>query len=142
MAFKIYTIGFDRNYRSTLDTIDVPMNKISDTESVSPRVTTSTFCYITEPRMNNDPRVRTHPDYPEPFEMHSRDLAHMVVTMHGHGESLLQDGATARWGPGDMHFTRTGAIHHSSNNSSVISMNIFVLFWGGTEIDLWNLEFK
>ena len=139
---KIWTIGLDANWRSVQGLIDIPLTKLSETEAVSPKVTSSTFVYVTEPRMNNRPLPRTHQDYAEPFEMHSRDLAHMVITLTGFGESTLQDGTTVRWSPGDMHFTRTMALHHSNNNNANISMSIMVIFWGGTEIDLMDLEFK
>jgi hypothetical protein len=133
---KIFTTGLDANGRSTHGEIEFPMQKLSETEAISPKQP-GTIWYIT---MNTNPShlPQTSKDYNPPggaMEAHPGGLPHMPVVMTGSWDTVLQDGSTCRFAPGDIHLTRAGAMHQT-NTYSTVPMTMIVIYVPGTSTDI------
>ncbi len=133
---KIYSIELDANGRSTHDYVGVPMTKVSETEAISAKQPGSYWYYMDRFITRNLPRTDTNYDAPGgPFEQHLGGEPHFVLTQVGYMETTLQDGSTVRYAPGDLHFTRAMAPHHSHFFSSVPpQMVVIYVPMGATDI--------
>jgi hypothetical protein len=134
----IYTTGLDANGRSTHGEIDLPLKKVSETESISDKQP-GVIWYIS---MNTHTLSlpQTDKDYDVPggaFELHTGGLPHMPVVMTGSWDTILQDGTAMRFAPGDMHLTRAGAMHQTSLHS-IVPMTMIVLYLPGSASDIHN----
>jgi hypothetical protein len=129
---KILSIELDANWRSTVGVIDVPLHKISETESISQKQPAVNW-YVLE--INSDATMqRTAPNYSHPggaFEAHNGDVPHFNMQLTGYLDSVLQDGSTTRYAPGDLHYTRAMALHHSHLRSPVPNQHLLVTTPGG-----------
>ena len=138
---KILETGIDANGRSTHGLIDVPLKKISETEAVSAKQP-GTIWRIGMRNMSNLPRTDKSYESPgSPFEQHVGGAPHIIAWMSGYIESTLQDGTVCRLAPGDLHFTRPGALHHS-NLFSNVPPTLFNLYLPGTALDTGTLDVK
>src|SRR5262252_3790024 len=112
---KIQAMGIDQNGRSHTSALEVPLNKVSDTESLSakqpgqnwrlgPRGITSDGFKRTDPRYTSAGGIN---------EMHLGGEPHFVGLMAGHAEITMQDGVPFRLVAGEFLYVRPGALHHS-----------------------------
>ena len=127
----IYSTGLDANDRSTHGEIDIPLRKISETEAVSAKQP-GTYWYYTM-RSNVSKLPQTDPGYDPPggpYEQHPGGLPHMPVLLTGMWDTILQDGTTMRFAPGDIHLTRAGAMHQT-NIHSLGPMSMIVIYLPG-----------
>lgn len=124
---KILSIELDANWRSTLGVIEVPLHKVSATESISKKQpAVSWYVLEIDPGM---PQQRTDPSYAHPggtFEAHNGDVPHFNMQLTGYLDSALQDGSTTRYAPGDLHYTRAMALHHSNLRSPVPNKHLLL----------------
>ena len=124
---KILSIELDANWRSTLGVIEVPLHRVSATESISKKQP-AVHWYAME--LNPDTELqRTDPNYPFPggaFEAHNGDVPHFNMQLTGYLDSTLQDGSTTRYAPGDLHYQRAMALHHSHLRSPVQNRHLLV----------------
>jgi hypothetical protein len=123
---KIAAMGIDDNGRSTADVIDIPLNKISETEALSNKQ--MAVEWRIGPREITD-IPRTSYNYVGPLgggpnEMHVGGAPHFVGVMAGHLDCTLQDGIVQRVGPGEFQFVRAGALH----NSTLRTEGTFIMF--------------
>jgi hypothetical protein len=123
---KISAMGIDDNGRSTASFIDIPLNKISETEAISNKQ--QAIEWRIGPREVTD-IPRTDWNYVGPLgggpnEMHVGGAPHFVGVMAGHLNCTLQDGSVQRIGPGELQFVRAGALH----NSTLLSNSSFIMF--------------
>ncbi len=135
---EVFTTGLDANGRSTHGTIDIPLTKISETESVSPKQPGVIWYLTMSTNVNSLPRTDKNFDTPGgSFELHTGGLPHMPVVMTGSWDTTLQDGTVCRFAPGDIHITRAGAMHQTNLNSTV-PMTMIVVYLPGTATDIGN----
>ncbi len=125
---KIFAMGLDANGRSMTTALDVPLHKVSETESLSgknPGVEWRIgFREVTD-------RARTDKAYAKPtgpFEMHLGGPPHFVAVMAGHNEVTMQDGTSLRLCAGEFHYVRPGALHHSNilSKTPVVMFNLLL----------------
>jgi hypothetical protein len=138
---KLLAFGIDENGRSTSDFIDVPLKKISETESITAKQP-GTIWRIGTRGMSQ--HARTDKDYTSaggPFEMHVGGVPHFIGWMTGYNENTLQDGSVIRMTGGDFVFIRPAALHHS-NPLSVAMPVVFNLYLPGTDEDSGPFVFK
>jgi len=124
---KILSIELDANWRSTLGAIEVPLHKVSETESISKKQPAVSW-YVLEIDPGT-PLQRTDPGYSHPgggFEAHNGDVPHFNMQLTGYLDSALQDGSTTRYAPGDLHYTRAMALHHSNLRSPVPNKHLLL----------------
>ena len=124
---KILSIELDANWRSTLGAIEVPLHKVSETESISKKQPAVSW-YVLEIDPGT-PLQRTDPGYSHPgggFEAHNGDVPHFNMQLTGYLDSALQDGNTTRYAPGDLHYTRAMALHHSNLRSPVPNKHLLL----------------
>ena len=138
---KLFEMSIDHNSRSTVGLLDIPMQKISDVESMSAKQAATYFRIGFRPFL---PRARTNADYTSnggPFEMHVGGPPHFVARMVGTTENTLQDGSVFRQSAGDFVYTRPGSLHHSNQVGYVpgVVMNVFM---PGTNVDTQPLVIK
>jgi hypothetical protein len=138
---KIHEIGLDANGRSTPGLIDVPLKKISDTESISAKQPGTVWRIGMR---NTSSMSRTNKDYDAPggaFEQHLGGDPHIIAWQSGHLENTLQDGSVWRFSSGDLIFVRPGALHHS-NIMSTVPATVFNLYLPGKGTDTGPLDIK
>jgi hypothetical protein len=138
---KLLAFGLDANGRSTSDYIEVPLTKISDTESITAKQP-GTIWRIGTRGMTR--LARTDKDYAAaggPFEMHVGGVPHFIGWMTGYNENTLQDGSVMRLAPGDFVYIRPAALHHSNPLSAVMPI-VFNLYLPGTDEDIGPFVFK
>lgn len=140
---KIFAIGIDDNGRSTNTFVDIPLTKVSDTESISAKQDAVEwrigFREITDIR-------RTDKGYLGPFaggptEMHVGGAPHIVGVMSGHIDGHAQDGSIMRMNAGDFEFVRAGSLHNATIVSNV-TLTMFNLLLPGTPADTGEYKFK
>ena len=138
---KMYEIGIDANGRSTPGTIDVPLNKISATESITAKQPGTIWRIGTR---NSTDKVRTQAGY-DPgggaYEMHLGGPPHIIAWQAGYNENTYQDGTTYRFGQGDLLYVRPGALHHA-NLVSLTPSVVYNLYLPGKDTDVGPLEWK
>src|SRR3954463_1709119 len=137
---KILAMGIDENSRSCTDHIDVPLVKVSETESITAKQAGIEW------RLGfrgTSPIARTNRDYAQnggalsggAFEMHLGGAPHFIGWMTGMNENTLQDGSVVRLAAGDFFYVRPGALHHS-NPLSNTTPTVFNLFTPGSDTDI------
>jgi mannose-6-phosphate isomerase-like protein (cupin superfamily) len=134
-------MGIDPNGRSTMSHLDVPLAKVSDTESLSAKQ--PGLLWRLGPRAITGP-VRSTKGYKAAggaYEMHLGGEPHFIGVMYGHGEVTMQDGMAFRVAPGDFVYVRPGALHHSDFPSLTESV-MFNLYLPGTADDTQELAIK
>ena len=133
---EVFTTGLDANGRSTLGTIDIPLTKVSETESISPKQPGVIWYLTMSTNVNSLPRTdKNFESAGGSFELHTGGLPHMPVVMTGSWDTTLQDGTVCRFAPGDIHITRPGAMHQTNLNSAV-PMTMIVVYLPGSATDI------
>lgn len=138
---KIHAMLVDANGRSRATFVDVPLTKVSETESISAKQD-GTEWRIGYRRFGSVPR--TSKDYTSPAgpnEMHVGGPPHFIGIMSGHTEITMQDGGAWRLAAGDFLYVGPGALHHSNFPSNVM-VSIFNLGLPGTPADTKDYVFK
>ena len=123
---KITAMGIDDNGRSTSSFIDIPLNKVSETEAISNKQQAIEW-RIGLREVTDVPRTDWNYIGPlggGPNEMHVGGAPHFVAVMAGHLNCTMQDGSVQRIGPGEFQFVRAGALH----NSTLLSNGTFIMF--------------
>jgi quercetin dioxygenase-like cupin family protein len=141
-GMKLMTMINDQNGRSTYGFAEVPMKKVSDTESVSEKQ--PGLHWRIGPRKTITPYTRTHKAYRSatgPYEQHVGGAPHFTGCMAGNVETTAQDGLVLRRNAGDFCFITPGALHHSSFRSEVEAV-YFNLYVPGTDKDTAALKVK
>ena len=139
---KLISMVNDRNGRSTYGFVDVPMTKISDTESLSAKQ--PGLHWRIGPRKFITPYTRTHKKYRSntgPYEQHVGGTPHFTGCMAGNVETTAQDGLVLRRSAGEFCYITPGALHHSSFRSEVEAV-YFNLYVPGTDKDTAGLSLK
>ena len=139
---KLFAMGIDENGRSTADFLEIKMNRVSDTESLSNKQDGGGIWRIGF--RHNVEHHRTDKAYTSPagpYEMHVGGAPHFVGCMSGHPEITMQDGGAWRLAAGEFLYVRPGALHHS-NNPSTVPITIFNLYMPGTAKDTKPYPFK
>ncbi len=140
---KLYAMGIDDNGRSTMTFVDIKLNKVSDTESISARQDGVEwrigFREITDV-------TRTDKNFMGgfaggPTEMHVGGPPHFVGVMSGHIDGHMQDGSVARLNAGDFQYVRPGALHNSTIVSKT-TVTMFNLLLPGKPSDTGEYVFK
>ncbi len=142
---KILAMGIDENNRSNTDYIDVPLQKISDTESITAKQP-GTIWRIG--MRGTSPIARTNKGYAQnggalsggAFEQHLGGPPHFIGWMTGNNENTMQDGSVARLTAGDFFYVRPGALHHSNPLSATLP-TVFNLYTPGTDTDIGPYKF-
>ena len=137
----IYDFGLDENGRSTPGLIDIPYEKVSETEGITAKQPGTIWRIGTR---NPSTMARTHKDYDSgggAYEMHLGGPPHLIGWMEGHSENTFQNGTTLRWAPGDLSYVRPGALHHS-NLFSVVPLVLFNLYLPGSGTDTGPFPWK
>ena len=137
----LYEMGIDHNNRSTVGVITLPMQRISDLESISAKQDAVEFRIGYRTFF---PRTRTHPDYQSdsgPFSLGVGGSPHFVARMVGGTENTMQDGSVFRQTAGEFVYVRPGSLHHSNQVGFVpgVVMNVVL---PGTEDDTHPLVVK
>ncbi len=138
---KMYECGIDANGRSTPGTIEVPLNKVSETEAITAKQPGTIWRLGMR---NPSDKARTHKDYDSAggaYEMHLGGEPHIIAWQAGHNENSYQDGTTFRWGPGDLLYVRPGALHHANLMSATPSV-VYNLYLPGPATQTGPLEWK
>lgn len=138
---KLFDMSLDENGRSTVGFIEVPMQKISETEFMSAKQDAIEWRIGFR---NVYGHQRTSPDYVAaggPFEMHVGGPPHFIGWMAGNNENTMQDGSVFRLAAGDFLYVRPGALHHSTQLSQVPPV-VFNLLLPGTDEDIGPLVIK
>ena len=141
-GMKLMTMINDQNGRSTYGLADVPMKKVSETESISEKQ--PGLHWRVGPRKAITPYTRTHKAYQSntgPYEQHVGGAPHFTGCMSGNVETTAQDGMVLRRNAGDFCFITPGALHHSSFRSPVEAV-YFNLYVPGTDKDTAALKVK
>ncbi len=123
---KLFAMGLDQNERSTTTFIDVPMHKVSETESISAKQ--DAIEWRLGPRKQGDPLTGG------PFEMHFASGAHFVGVMAGNNLIQNQAGGGWRLSAGEFLFVAPGALHHSTNPSLVPLVMFNILLPGDANV--------
>lgn len=140
---KIHAMLMDANGRSETTFVDVPMTKVSETESISAKQDGTTW-RIGWRKVNEHTRTsRAYADKGEraPDEMHVGGPPHFIGVMSGHVEITMQDGGAWRLAAGDFLYVGPGALHHSNMPSSV-PVTVFNLGLPGTPADTQDYKFR
>src|SRR5690606_33823743 len=127
---KLFEMGIDHNNRSSVGLIDVPMQRVSEFESISAKQPAIHWRIGFRPFR---PRSRTHHEYESaqgPFEMHVGGPPHFVARMVGGTENTMQDGAVFRQIAGDFVYVRPGSLHHSNQVGYTPGLNLNLLMPG------------
>ena len=138
---KIQSMSLDSNGRSCTGALEVPLNKLSETESLSakqpgmnwrlgPRAISSEGFKRTDPRYASAGGIQ---------EMHLGGEPHFVGLMAGHAEITMQDGTPFRLVAGEFLYVRPGALHHS-DFPSLVQPLMFNLYLPGTAQDTQALK--
>jgi mannose-6-phosphate isomerase-like protein (cupin superfamily) len=131
---RIYGMGVDKNGRSMTETIDVPMTKVSETESIS-ALQPAVLWRMGFRKNSSAPRTsKKWSAAGGPYEMHVGGPPHILAIMGGYAECTLQDGGCIRMTSGDVIYIRPGALHHS-NNTGPVPVIILNLLLPGTRAD-------
>ena len=138
---KMYELGIDANGRSTPGVIEVPLNKISDTEAITAPQPGTLWRIGTR---NSTDKTRSHKDYDSgggAYEMHLGGDPHIIAWQAGYNENTYQDGTTYRFAPGDLLYVRPGSLHHA-NLMSVTPSVVYNLYMPGGVLATQTLEWK
>jgi mannose-6-phosphate isomerase-like protein (cupin superfamily) len=140
---KIHAMLVDGNGRSYSSFVDVPLNKVSDTEAISNKQEGTIWRigtrHITKHKRTSKEYLTSGVRSPE--EMHVGGEPHFIGIMSGHAEITQQDGSTWRMATGDFLWVGPGALHHS-NNPSNVEVTIFNIYLPGTAADTQDPKFK
>ena len=126
-GMNIASMLIDDNGRSYSGFVNIPMKKVSETESVSEKQAGRYWRIGYRTSLAEHSRSsKNYTSAAGPYEMHVGGDPHFVALMAGHLESTHQDGSVWRLAPGDLNYVCPGALHHSSYRSNVtgIMMNI------------------
>ena len=142
---KLIAMGIDENNRSCTDYIDVPLVKVSETESITAKQPGTIWRLGTR---GTSGIARTNKNYAQnggalsggAFEMHLGGPPHYIGWMTGHNENTMQDGSVVRLAPGDFFYIRPGSLHHSNPLSST-TPTVFNLYTPGTDTDVGPYKF-
>jgi uncharacterized cupin superfamily protein len=138
---KLFAMSIDANGRSVPSFVEVPLTKVSETESLSAKQA-GTQWRIGFRHNGDQPRTSKAYSSPAgPYEMHVGGPPHFVGCMSGHAEITMQDGGAWRLSAGEFLYVAPGALHHS-NNSSTVPVTIFNLGLPGTPADTKDYNFK
>jgi hypothetical protein len=138
---KFYAMGLDANGRSNTTTIECKVHEVSPTESISNKQDGIEW-RMGWRQTTTDQRTKKSYDKPTgPYEMHLGGPPHFVAVMAGHNEITMQDGISLRLCPGEFHYVRPAALHHS-NILSDVPVIIFNLLLPGTNADIGDPPFK
>lgn len=138
---KIQAMGIDKNGRSNTDALEVPLNKVSETESLSARQPGANW-RLGPRAISSDGYRRTDPRYVSAGgiqEMHLGGEPHFIGLMAGHAEITMQDGVPFRLVAGEFLYVRPGSLHHS-DFPSLVQPIIFNLYLPGTPDDIQPLK--
>ena len=138
---KLFAMGIDQNGRSTADTLDVALTKVSATEEISAKQAGSIWRIGYRGVTPASRTAKTYTSAAGPLELHVGGAPHFIGIMSGHAEITMQDGGPWRLGAGEFLYVRPGALHHS-NNPSQVPVTIFNLYLGGTPADTKALALK
>lgn len=115
----------DKNDRSAMTELEIPLTQVSETEWVSAKQEAKTWSVAT--------RTPGEPFNGGPAEMHLTNFPSLVCCMQGHLEVTGQDGNGCRLASGEGIFLDGRALHHSRFGPSRVDVNYITLAFSGTE---------
>jgi oxalate decarboxylase/phosphoglucose isomerase-like protein (cupin superfamily) len=138
---KIHAMLIDANQRSVAGFVEIPMTKVSETESISARQDGVIWRIGFRHNSEHSRVEKAYSSAAGPYEMHVGGAPHFIGCMSGHAEITMQDGGAWRLAAGDFLYVAPGALHHS-NNPSTVPVTIFNLYLPGTAADTKDYVFK
>jgi uncharacterized RmlC-like cupin family protein len=124
---RLFSMNIDHNGRSGVTFVNIPMQKLSDTESMSAR---QDGAYFRIGHRTSYTLARTSPKFESdggPYEMHGFGEPHFVARLSGSTEVTMQDGSVFRSAAGDFLYVRPGCLHNSNqlSETSGVVMNMY-----------------